>query len=182
MKPLPPKPFCINPQNVKAFVLGCDPTAFDSNGNRLEFEYVFDLGKDQRYFASVLKNLALLGLSLNDIYVQNLISEYQEKETTKNKHWKKAAQSYIQIRKKEFDAINPEKNLPVFLTAHILYELLVNDNLKGYTAEQLYNLEKIIPIQSGNNKLGRPLIPLFRHNKYQLKNWESYTTHLKQLF
>lgn len=57
-----PKPFCSNVDKVIAFVLGCDPTAFDKNGNRLEFEFVFDLGNDERYFKGVIENLRQVGL------------------------------------------------------------------------------------------------------------------------
>lgn len=55
-----PKPFCKDSCKIEAFVLGCDPTAYDENGNRLEFEFVFDLGNDERYFAAVLANLTCL--------------------------------------------------------------------------------------------------------------------------
>lgn len=91
MKTLAPKPFCFNKDNVKAFVLGCDPTGSDKNENPLEFGYVFDLGKDKWYFSGILANLCQIGLSLNDIYVQNLITEYLKTESSKNKEWLKIA-------------------------------------------------------------------------------------------
>jgi hypothetical protein len=91
---------------IRSFVLGCDPTAFDKNKERLEFEYVFDLGKDKRYFKGVIDNLELIGLKVEDIYVQNLVTDYQEKETSKNKAWKQTALGYIASRKAEFDQLD----------------------------------------------------------------------------
>jgi len=182
MNPFPPKPFCVNPAKIKAFVLGCDPTAFDKNQNRLEFEYVFDLGKDQRYFAGVLKNLEWIGLSINDIYVQNLIADYQENETGKNNEWKQMANEYLPLRIEELNKIDPIRKIPVFLTAYNLYELLVNEDLKRFNAQHIYNLEIAVPVKPENNVLGRPLVPLFRHRSYDLMNWENYVSQIKQLF
>jgi len=67
-----PKTFYNDLQTVKAFVLGSDPTAFDKEGNRLEFKFVFDLGNDERYFAGVPAKLKRIELSVEDIYVQFL--------------------------------------------------------------------------------------------------------------
>lgn len=182
MKPLPPKPFCINSQNVKAFVLGCDPTAFDTNGNRLEFEYVFDLGKGQRYFSSILKNLNTLGLTLHDIYVQNLITHYQEIETSKNKNWFIEAKKCLRLRKEEFDEKDPEGKIPVLLTSEYLYKVLINEEIKVNKPNSLYNLEVQIPVPPVSNSLDRPLIPLYRHRTYTLVNWPVYTETLIRLF
>lgn len=113
----PPKPYCTDLRKIKAFVLGCDPTGFDKKRNRLIFEYVFNIGgKDKRYFAGILSNLKKLELSLNDVYVQNLITDYQDEESSKNKKWLETAKTYIPARKKEFDAIDKEGKIPVFLT------------------------------------------------------------------
>ncbi|MBU1145140.1 MAG: hypothetical protein KJ971_04710 [Firmicutes bacterium] len=173
-----PKPYRIYKNNVKAFVLGCDPTGFDKNKNRLEFEYVFDIGGDGRYFAGILANLKELDLNLNDIYVQNLVTSYQEKETAKNKEWNKIANAFIEERKKEFDSIDPSKQQPVFLTSELLYKVLLNQNQKRFTAKELYETKEIVPVPSNANQLGRPLIPLYRHYAYSLKTKQEYKNHL----
>jgi hypothetical protein len=177
-----PKPFCLNPGGIKAFVLGCDPTAFDKNGELLEFEYVFDLGKDQRYFSSVLKNLNLIGLSLEDIYVQNLNTTYQDKETGKNKSWEAEANKHLAARKTEFDTIDQTGQIPVFLTAERLYSFLLKDGEKKWKASELYALKTEVPIPPAANKLGRPLIPLYRHYRYNLMKWPEYLKNAKVIF
>ncbi|MEA3443892.1 MAG: hypothetical protein U9R19_04115 [Bacteroidota bacterium] len=176
-----PKAFYKNTKNIKAFVLGCDPTAKDKNGKRLEFEYVFDLGNDKRYFAGILKNLELIGLSLDDIYVQNLITDYQSEETTLNMQWNRTALENTPDRKKEFDEIDPSGTIPVFLTSEILYKVLLKSNHPKHTAKDLYEKANMVPIPALANELGRYLIPLYRHFKYSLKEKEEYKNHVKSI-
>jgi len=177
-----PKPFCTDTNKIKAFVLGCDPTAFDKNQNRLEFEFVFDLGNDERYFAGILANLEQVDLSVDDIYVQNLVSEYQDDETSKNEQWQQTARACISERKKEFDRLDPERRMPVFLTSEELYKVLLNPEEKKVKAVQLYNFPEFLPILAESNLLGRPLIPLYRHWNYNLKKWPEYSEQVKCLF
>ncbi len=177
-----PKPFCTNPKKLKAFVLGCDPTAFDNKGSRLEFEYVFDLGNDKRYFSGAMKNLNLFGLSLDDIYVQNLIIDYQDEETGKNKEWERIATNSILDRRTEFDAIDSTKKTPVLLTSEMLYKVLLKPGTPRYKARQFYDLEVPVPIPSGLNLLARPLIPLYRHFRYKLSEHKNYLKHLQAIF
>jgi hypothetical protein len=168
-----PLPFHGNAQPLKAFVLGCDPTAFDKNKNLLQFEYVFDIGCDERYFAGVLANLKEIGLNLEDIYVQNLVTDYQEKETSTNIAWKENAEAIIPARKDEFDKIDPSKKLPVFLTSELLYKVLLNGDEKRKKAGELYASDEV-EIPAEKNKLGRPLIALYRHRAYSLKQHPAY--------
>ena len=170
-----PKPFCTNKNNIKAFVLGCDPTAIDKNDNKLEFEYVFDLGNDERYFSGVVENLKQVGLSIGEIYVQNLVTDYQDDETSKNHHWMQIANEYIADRKQEFDKLDPEGISPVFITSEVLYKLLLNPDEECFKASQLYNYPDLLPISAKSNSLGRPLIPLYRHWNYNLKKWPQYS-------
>lgn len=174
----PPKPHI--PKNPKAFVLGCDPTAFDKNGNRLEFKTVFDIGKDNRYFAGILANLSGLDLGRDDVYIQNLVTEYLDKETSKNKKvWKQKARESIAERKAEFDREDPGSKWPVFLTSWFLYDVLPNDDLPRRSPKELYESAVIIP--PSQNKLGRPLISLFRHPNYKYQEWEGYAEKVKGL-
>ncbi len=174
-----PHPFCFNPNKIKAFVLGCDPTNFSDNGDRVDLNFVFGIGQDERYFRDILKNLNLVGLHLEDIYVQNLVKDYQDKETAKYKNWEKTANENLPGLTNEFDELDKTHKIPVFLTAEKLYTFLLNDGKKRYQAEQIYNLGGVIPISPNENKLNRPLIPLYRYPKYNLSNWVEYAMKIK---
>lgn len=176
----PPKPHSPPTASIKAFVLGCDPTAFGADGNHREFEFVFDLKGDKRYFASILKNLEAVGLCLDCIYVQNLVPDYQAKETAKNKNWPAIAAHEIPFRKQELDAIDPSGKLPVFLTSQHLYKVLLNNDLKPKTPAALY--AEVSPIPASENKLGRPLVALYRHYKYNENNKPNYFKQVKHIF
>lgn len=174
-----PKPFCFNPKNIKAFVLGCDPTNISDNGNPAQLDFVFGITQDHRYFKDILANLNQLGLHLEDIYIQNLVPEYQEQETSKNRNWKTTAKRFIQDREREFDLVDASCKKPVFITSKILYDVLLRPTEKIADAKNLYDLRIPVPIPADANWLGRPLIPLFRHYKYQLKYYPQYIQHIK---
>jgi hypothetical protein len=174
-----PKPFCANPKNIKAFVLGCDPTGFDKQGKQIEFETVFGIGRDGRYFAGIEANLRMLNIKKEQIYVQNLITEYQEKESAKNKNWLAIAKTYIESRCAEFDQIDPSRTRPVFLTSELLYKALLCNSEKLHSPSGIYHLQTTIPIPAEDNKLLRPLIPLYRHPAYALKKHLDYIERVK---
>ena len=176
-----PKPFCFNPKNIKAFVLGCDPTNFSDNGKLKLLNTVFGIGEDHRYFKDILENLKLIGLHLEDIYVQNLITDYPKEETGKNKDWEKIAEEYLPHRIKEFDNIDQRRNIPILLTAERLYKFLLNKGEKPAKAEDLYKLNSPIPVPPELNKLKRPLIPLYRHFNYSLKKYPVYQQTLTEI-
>lgn len=177
-----PQLFCFNPMKIKAFVLGCDPTNFSNNGKTVELTYVFGIGQDHRYFSDILANLKLLGLHLEDLFVQNLVTEYLDEETGKNKNWEATAEHYLLRRKAEFDKVDPTCRIPVFLTAEWLYQFLLNDDEMKWKASELYGLKTEIPVPPEANKLGRPVIPLYRHFNYNLLNWPDYSGNLLQYF
>jgi len=102
--------FCFNPKKVKAFVLGCDPTNFSDNGRPVELDYVFGIGQDHRYFSDILSNLIHVGLHLENIYIQNLVTEYQIEETGKNKNWDTVAALNLIDRKKVYLTFNNPNN------------------------------------------------------------------------
>ncbi|KAF5059047.1 hypothetical protein DSECCO2_340130 [anaerobic digester metagenome] len=187
VKSMPPPPAAWKVEHPKAFVLGCDPTAFytDADGKRfpLVFKHVFDLGgPDLRYFSAIRKNLVELELDYEtDIYVQNLVVDYQPDETTKNKNWNNEALKSIAQRKKEFDNVDPSGRVPVFLTSERLYKVLMNAGEPLLTAKELYEQE-IVMIPADKNKLGRPLIALYRHPRYNYKNQEPYFKRVSEAF
>lgn len=182
-----PKLYCRNPKNIKAFVLGCDPTAFDTKRVRIVFDNVFGIKEDNcnngdnRYFSSILKNLNELDLSLDNIYVQNLVTDYQNMETGKNNQWKKIAKKYIPARKQELDEKDPSGLIPVFLTSEYLYKVLINEGQVIHSAKELYENEELVPIKAQSNLLERPLIPLYRHMDYNFSIKKDYKERIKKL-
>ena len=169
-----PKPFCFNRSKVKAFILGCDPTNESNRGKRVDLEFAFGVGKDARYFRPILENLKQLGLHLEDLYIQNLMVDYQKEETSKNKNWKQDASGYLKLRINEFSLIDPQRKLPVFLTSHELYDVLSDGSINQQTPEELYRAANSIPILPNQNKLGWNLFPLFRNKRYNLECWPEY--------
>jgi len=72
-----PLPFCNNLNNVKAIVLGTDPTNRQRRINK-----VFDLDDpNSPYFRIIKQNLSLIDIGLDEIYVQNLCKNYFTIET-----------------------------------------------------------------------------------------------------
>jgi hypothetical protein len=182
-----PNPFLTHKDTIKAFVLGCDPTAFtkiekekpSEERKYKEFKVVFDIGVDKRYFAGILANLEEIGLGKETIYVQNLVTDYQKEESSKNKNWLKIAQDYIAPRMKEYDEIDPSRKIPVLLTSELLYKALLNKGVKRIPAKEFYALKAEIPIHEGVNQLKRPLIPFYRHLAYSLSSKRAYTERIK---
>ena len=175
------KPFCFNLSQVKAFVLGCDPTNFSDNGSTVVLDYVFGIGQDNRYFKDILNNLNQIGLHLEDIYIQNLIPHYLEEETSRNRHWQAKAKGFISERKKEFDRIDKKGKKPVFLTSELLYEVLLLHGETKVKAKELYNFTAPVPIPPEDNLMERPLIPLYRHKDYKLEKHQNYLQHIKAI-
>lgn len=182
----PPKPWIVD--NPKAFVLGCDPTAFmaEDKGKAVEerrpipFMTVFGLDDGLKYFRGINANLDAIGLnSETDVYIQNLVTDYQNDETSKNKEWDKAAYKSIEARKMEFDSIDPLFKIPVLLTSERLYKVLMNDGEPLLSAAALYEKQDVL-LPAEKNKLGRPLIALYRHPSYNHKSQEPYCKRVKE--
>ncbi len=167
---------------LKAIILGCDPTAFDKSKKRLEFNTVFDIRGDKRYFAGILANLREINLTLDDIYVQNLIPEYRKVESSKDKNWVNEARNYIKDRKLEFDRVDPTGKVPVFLTSELIYKALLNDNEKPRTPADIYDHPEQFIIPASLNKLGRHLVPFYRHPAYSMKNKKDISVRIKEVF
>ncbi len=175
-----PKPFCFDEKRVKAIVLGADPTNTKEN---TQFATVFGIGSgDGRYFRDILSNLKLVGLGLETVYVQNLCRNYFNEETSKNKLWEKAAKFWIPRLKDELVKIPAD--VPVLLTAEIIYKALMNPGQRIVGAAECYSGRATIPIRSETNGLNRPLIPFYRNPTYRLNDprWDTYRRTLKQIF
>jgi hypothetical protein len=172
-EPYPPE----NKNNIKAFVLGTDPTYFSKDKKLKMISVVFDLGKDKRYFNAINQNLKEIGLSLENVYVENLVRNYMDKETYSNPFWELFAEIWLTYIKQELYRLDP-----VLLTSHKLLTFLSHTPLDvGYPSEY-YSLKRKIPILPNDNKLGRNLIPFYRHLDYSLKKKDSYREKVKELF
>lgn len=185
-----PSHYCENPSKIRAFVLGCDPTAFDKIerlkpfGERkpMKFDTVFNLdGKDQRYFTGILANLNEIGIRKDEIYVQNMVTDYQKEESSKNKNWVKIARDYITPRIEELDGIDPSRKIPVLLTSELLYKVLLNKVEKRIPAKEFYELKAEIPIAASTNQLARPLIPFYRHRYYSLNRHTAFRDKIRKI-
>ncbi|MDD3877490.1 MAG: hypothetical protein PHT69_12795 [Bacteroidales bacterium] len=173
------------PEQIKAIVLGCDPSNFsNTDGTTKELETVFAItgkNKDGRYFSIVLRNLKQVGLALSDIYVQNLCRNYFTAVTKDNAVWQEAANRWVESLKKELDDLKIPLKVPVFLTSDELYKALLKDKKEFRSARTIYNNPQLIPVNEENNLLGRPLIPLYRHIDYRIEKWEDYKNRIKEI-
>lgn len=174
----PDKP---NPSKIRAIVLGCDPTAF-KNKIQVPLKTAFGIGQDGRYFAGIKANLALLNIGLDNIFVQNLIPQSRNVESSTDPDWIQFAQSYIPDRVKEFDNLDPSRAIPVFLTSELLYKALLNKDQFPKKPIEIYNNENEVIISASANKLFRPLIILYRHPAYSFKMQTVYKEKLQKHF
>ena len=177
-----PEPHKLN-EKVKAFILGADPSNFSDGGkftNRVSV--VFDIGKDKRYFTGINNNLKEIGLSLDSVYVQNMVRNYMDKETNKNPKWTLFAEKWLPYIKQEFDTIDSLEKVPVFVTAEIILKFLLTDSSNIASPKNYYNGSAEIPIPPSENRLERNLIPLYRHHAYSLKKYVDYKERIIEIF
>lgn len=184
-----PQAYCENSANVRAIVLGTDPSYYPEKGKEFrKLQYVFEIetykeNRSNPYFDFILNNLTAIGLDLSSVYVENLCRNYFNKITYHNKEaWTASAEIWIPYLVKELDQKFPNKNIPVLLTTEIIYQVLMNDPTQLKSSKDLYMKDGAVPIPADQNKLGRPLIPLYRHYEYELKRHTEYRDRIKKLF
>ena len=184
-KPIPmqsPKPFFTDLKKVKAILLGADPSNNSDKGKTVQLEYVFGInGKDKRYFTGIARNLKAINLSQDEIYAQNLIRDYLPEETSKNKNWEATAEKWVEILKKELDSFDPERKIPVLVTAQVIFEALTDKKLPSPKEIYLSRADGIV--QPNENRLGRTLLPFYRHFTYSLEKeeYEKYRESVRRL-
>lgn len=165
-----PSPY-IGSSKIRAIILGTNPS--DAHGTT--FDYVFGLENDDSpYFRFISSKLSRLNLSMNDIYVQNLVQCYMTSQTSKNKHWNKIAEKWVLCLKNEIDQIT-DSRIPVIITADCLLKVLVtNTTLSKVSPHEIYATGRFI--NAHENQLNRKLIAIYRHPKYDLyrKCWGQY--------
>jgi hypothetical protein len=164
-----PKPF-FGHNKTRVVILGADPSNFSSKS---ELKKVFKLELEEKspYFKSILNNLKLLDINLDDLFVQNVIQNYMNAETSNNQNWDKIALIWIPHLKHELDKF--DRSVPIIVTAWKILEILVgHERLKGIKAKDIY--KDHIFFDRSENSLGRNLYCLFRHYTYNLNKWPSY--------
>lgn len=182
-----PEAYCENPSNVKAIVLGTDPSYKLKKGREFSaLKYVFELDRYKTethnpYFDSILENLKLVGLNLSSVYVENVCRNYFTKVTYENDIWKDAAELWIPHLKDVLDRRFPDKNIPVLLTTEIIYHALINDPGSARTSRDLYKIDSAVPIRAEHNKLERNLIPFYRHYEHKLRRHTEYKERIRKI-
>jgi len=151
-----PEAFAEKPENIKAIVLGADPT--NPQGNF--FEYVFGLeNPNSPYFRSILMNLATIDLNLGNIYVQNLCPNYFTNETDKNIAYESIASKYWLAYLKEDLDLRFNSHVPVLITAWKPLLVVAPDAEKFKDKKIAIYSQAVIFNQ---NFLGRPVFAFFR--------------------
>lgn len=181
-KPSAPTPFYFNPNQVRVIVLGADPSNFSDKGERKILTKVFGIGDgDSRYFQGILKNLKEVGLDFESIYVDNLIQDYLDFESSDYKLWEPIARKNIPDCLARLDSIDKKRKLPVFLTTEVLYKVLINT--QPISAAEIYTQPELIPIPAEANELKRPLIPFYRHQDYSMliQKWNLYRLRIMKI-
>jgi hypothetical protein len=183
-----PQPFCFDQKAIKAFVLGTDPSNFSDDGKPKTLHTVFGIGTgDARYFSGILSKLKAVGLSLETIYVLNLIPHFLSFEPSGNKKlWLKFAETWLDDLNKRLDETDPEGSIPVFATAEILFKFLRPD-LNKLKPTEIYHFNDqnnlINLLTNSSERMKRVVVPFYRHFRYQLSNPEfaRYTSFLKTI-
>ncbi|WP_372744142.1 hypothetical protein [Lutibacter sp.] len=168
----------IDPKSIKAIILGADPTHI-VNGNPVEIKKVFGLDlKYSPYWNGINNNIKqVVGLSVANVYVQNVCRNYFKCETSQNKDWVTIARKYwIPFLKAELNE-KFDKSIPIFITTEFILSAALNNPAKKIIASELYANCK--SIEKDDNLFEREIIPFYRHFKYNLKNWPEYNMFLK---
>jgi len=161
-------------RDIKAIFLGADPGTVNSQ----RFTYVFKLedGESSKYFRQFVPSLRAIGLTTDNLFVQNLCRNYFDRDTSSHKKdWLQCAAHWVPILKKELDELNLNERLPVLVSAYVILEALCKSPCKE---PQFYYANRVL-IRKNQNLLGRTLIPFFRGGmgKYDLgkAKWSLYS-------
>jgi hypothetical protein len=161
--------------NIKAIILGADPT----NPAKDKIEYVFDLNPDasrrnRQYSWIIESNLNSIGLTWDNVYAQNLCKNYFNDVTSKQKsNWLLASKVWLEELRHELDIVRGiSQNIPILATTNYITMAMIK--LPGLYQEPAtyYGKEHRIhvPLHADQCELERPLIPFYRSTRYYLKN------------
>ena len=168
-----PLPYFQNIENVKAIVLGADPSNLQNN----TFQYAFGLEKGEKspFFIKILENLNHIRLDLSAIYAQNLCRNYFTKVTDENPYYHDIAKKYwLPLLKNELDSLF-STDIPVFVTAWKVMEVIAPSSKKFRNRKSAIFRDGVV---FKENELNRPAFALFRggHGYYNLdrEDWKDY--------
>ncbi len=170
-----PRPY-IGSGEIKAIILGADPTRI-VNGNPQPFNMVFELDNERSpYWRGIGKNIELLdGITMDNVYVQNMCRNYFTRETSQNKHWTSIARDcWVKVLNEELDRqFSP--TIPVLITTEfILHACLAN--APRFKARDIYS--NCMSYSWKDNLFGREVLALYRHPAYSLNKWSEYARFL----
>ena len=168
-----PKAYIGN-DNIKAIILGADPTHI-VNQVPVQITKVFDLDNPKSpYWRGINRKLQMIrGLSINNVHVENVCRNYFTIETSKNKNWVKIArENWIPFLKKELDMHYPVE-VPILITTEFILNAIIIDIKKTISASTIY--KECLLIEGEMNLLNREIIAFYRHPYYSLKRWPEYS-------
>ena len=167
-----PKPY-VGGDEIKAIVLGADPTRILKDKTPQPFNVVFELDNPKSpYWRGIGKNIRLIdGLTEDNLYVQNLCRNYFTQETSKNKKWEAIARDYwVPFLRKELDELFPQ-SIPILITTQFILRACLTSG-RPMKARTIYEECKAITPQE--NLLGRKVLALYRHHSYSLERRKDY--------
>ena len=124
------------------------------------------------YWNGINNNLKYIeGLTLDNIYVQNVCRNFFKDETSKNKHWVPFSKYWIPLLKDELDKMF-DKSIPILITTEFILNAALNNPAKKIKAAVIYT--NCQSIEKDDNVFEREIIPFYRHFNYNLKNWPEY--------
>jgi len=163
---------------IKAIVLGADPSTKD----KLRFRTVFDLGNDKRYFQGIEKNLNAIGLTIDNVYIQNFCQNYFDHTTYENrKNWWRASGVWHHFIKEELEG-KFDGGIPILATSDMIFRRLIHSDEKS--PSYYYSNPDSVPISAGLYPSDRKVFPFFRHWRYNLlrPEWAAYRKKLSKYF
>lgn len=168
----------VGKNNIKAILLGADPTNDGVKNNRglqiLDKAFGIDSEFENFFFLPQQINLSALNLTKDDLYIQNVCRNYFLAQTSNNNHWVSVARIWLPYLAVELSVLDCK--LPILVTAEKIMKLLIPESSN---AEEIYKMKCEPNFYSVDLK--RMVYPLYRHPKFFLtKNWVEYRTYLKQ--
>jgi hypothetical protein len=166
-----PEPFIGN-GDIKAIILGADPTRIVA-GEPQQFSMVFELDNPKSpYWRGIGDNINQIpGLSMENVYVQNLCRNYFTKETSENPDWIEIARKYwIPFVSQELNVLF-KPSVPILITTQFILQACLT-NKEKIRAKDIYESNRVI--SASENLFGRELLALYRHPYYSLKRWTGY--------
>ncbi len=135
-----------------------------------------------KVFYTDLKKVKAIVLGADPSTNENVKFEYLDKETSDNDEWEEIAVEWVPKLTKELDEFDPQRNIPVLVTAERIYKFLNNN--KTPKARDIYMAKTELIEFAYDNKLKREIIPFYRHFYYSLKKneWEGYKKVLNEKF